>query len=369
MVNGTTQNWKRRTLAKRATGEQINQWHNTVTNAVLYEALTDNAQSLAQYIHWGASTKQNFSPNYQFAKLPLEVGTTWSGASVVTGIDAGGAPYTTDVTLTGKGIGTESIITPAGTFTALKVVINEDLTPRGGGASGQGVSTMWVAPGKCAYVKLVYTNTLGDSWTLELTDVTDTDPPPITNVDPVVGTACKFHFDHNGKPADLTWTSLTSSPSGSTSQWTDASNSVVAQTVLGNSNNAWSRDINVVDGGQLDATPSYQWVQLPLQVGTTPGWGGNNIAISGTGFIIDLNYAITVGGWENVNVPAGSYRAIKLSGSENYTLRNSGGITGTATYTSWFTPASYCGGVNFVYSNTDSNGGSAHASRQLIQEP
>ena len=191
----------------------------------------------------------------------------------------------------------------------------------------------------------------------------DSDPPAITNVDPVVGKMCKFHFDYHGTPADYDWVTTATGAGTSTRTWTNVATNAVFQEVADTNNTKLSQSISAPDEAQLTFSPSYQVLSLPLTPGTT--WGQTNIVITGPNFIVDVASSSNVAvGWENVTVPAGAYRAIKLTTTEDSLVRGQT-VRETADHSTWLSPASYCGTVKFDWLNSSG----VHASRALTGEP
>ncbi|MGH8644490.1 MAG: ankyrin repeat domain-containing protein [Gammaproteobacteria bacterium] len=103
----------------------------------------------------------------------------------------------------------------------------------------------------------------------------------------------------------------------------------------------FTRDWNLVssrnpDGSGLDYSPPLKYFEFPLNPGKT--WRQTSIEKNiKTGATREFTLSATVGDWENVSVPAGKFRAIKIT-TQTALLDGASGQRSTGTDISWYAP-------------------------------
>lgn len=90
------------------------------------------------------------------------------------------------------------------------------------------------------------------------------------------------------------------------------------------------RDSRIFDG-------MYVFLAFPLEVGKT--WKNEYQRRRGDSGVTAFSSPVTVEGWEDVQVPAGKFRSLKIVHSGNYSTQNgSASWTGRSTETVWYAP-------------------------------
>ena len=90
------------------------------------------------------------------------------------------------------------------------------------------------------------------------------------------------------------------------------------------------------DGSGLDYSPPLKYFEFPLYPGKTWRQTSRETNIK-TGAIRDFTLSGTVGEWENVSVPAGAFRAIKIT-IQTEIVDTLSGLRSTGTDVSWYAP-------------------------------
>jgi hypothetical protein len=165
-------------------------------------------------------------------------------------------------------------------------------------------------------------------------------PDSITGFDWKVGDVCTYQYQYGSRKSmhtqtlsDISAGRITFSDKGD-----DASGGSIVLESGGAQLKQW---VSQANGEQLEFVPPLDWMSFPLRPDQV--WSVQSAMIGQT-FQADTNSTFNVGNWEQVQVPAGKFVALRITVTQSYIVVNNKGErnTGTGTWSYWVATSTNC---------------------------
>ena len=128
----------------------------------------------------------------------------------------------------------------------------------------------------------------------------------------------------------------------------------------------YTPDWNAVATSRANFNPHSGWLKFPLQVGATYKLAYEMEFGAARNWRVRQEHTVKVLGWEEIVVPAGKFRALKIE-TEGEFRRLDTSAAGTAKYTIWYVPE-VKRWVKFMYEDVTAVGGPRGANNKFGEE-